>query len=155
MPARPSRARRLGRGEPDWSPPSPSRGLKTYAQPTPKQRPSTSQTKAHNQPLLRAVLDGQKISLSIYGAVKTAGGGSWNSLSAPGTPAPACPTRPSMCQVRKGDAQDWPGTSDFWAPQNKYSYQSWRFPACPHRLRADIPTGPAVQAPAQQQDPGK
>ena len=92
MPARPSRARRLGRGEPDWPPPSPSGGLKTYAQPTPKQRPSTSQTKAHNQPLLRAVLDGQKISLSIYGAVKTAGGGSWNSLSAPGTPAPACPT---------------------------------------------------------------
>ena len=144
MPARPSRARRLGRGEPDWPPPSPSGGLKTYAQPTPKQRPSTSQTKAHNQPLLRAVLDGLKISLSIYGAVKTAGGGSWNSLSAPGTPAPACPTRPSMCQVRKGDAQDWPGTSDFWAPQNKYSYQSWRFPACPDREPAHIATGPAV-----------
>ena len=144
MPARPSRARRLGRGEPDWPPPSPSGGLKTYAQPTPKQRPSTSQTKAHNQPLLKAVLDGQKISLSIYGAVKTAGGGSWNSLSAPGTPAPACPTRPSMCQVHEVHAQDWPGTSDFWAPQNKYSYQSWRFPACPDREPAHIATGPAV-----------
>ena len=135
MPARPSRARRLGRGEPDWPPPSPSGGLKTYAQPTPKQRPSTSQTKAHNQPLLRAVLDGQKISLSIYGAVKTAGGGSWNSLSAPGTPAPACPIRSSMCQVRKGDAQEGPATSDFWVPCNNNSYQSLRLRDCPTRLR--------------------
>ena len=144
MPARPSRARRLGRGEPDWPPPSPSGGLKTYAQPTPKQRPSTSQTKAHNQPLLRAVLDGQKISLSIYGAVKTAGGGSWNSLSAPGTPAPACPTRPSMCQVDEVPARGSPGTWDFWAACNNNSYKSLRFPASLAREPAHIATGPAV-----------